>query len=159
MIHQRPLNAREISALPAGLVAAMPEGVVLIDAHHPLSKLSLTVRGYAVILVRGKRIFWPGLREDLSRDPRDLSLLAHELVHVWQYQTGMTLLSYALRDVILRLGTYNYRLKPGKAFTAYGYEQQASMMEDWMRLQAGLPLRHGKGAVDSGALQAIVPFL
>jgi hypothetical protein len=159
MIHQRPLTLSERTALPSGLVAAMPEDIVLVGAHHPLSQLSLYLRGYSVILVRGHRVFWPGLPADLSRDPRDLSVLAHELVHVWQYRTGMTLFRYIVRDVLLRLGQYAYRLKPGKAFTAYGYEQQAAMMEDWMRLRAGLPLRWGRGAVDMAALRAIVPFV
>ncbi len=159
MIHQRALSPREIAALPKGLIDAVPDDVVLVDAHHPLSNLSRIVRGYAVILVRGKRIFWPGVPPDMSQDPCDLSVLAHELVHVWQYANGMTLFSYIVRDVILRLGRYAYRLKPGKAFSTYGYEQQAAMMEDWMRLHAGLAVRHGAGAVDMAALQAIVPFL
>jgi len=159
MTHQRTLTTNEIDALPKRLVSALPDDVVLVDAHHPLSKLSLAFRGHAVILVRGTRVYWPGLPADVSRNPQNLSVLAHELVHVWQYQEGMTLLRYILRDVILRLGQYAYHLQPGKVFTAYGYEQQAAMVEDWVRLRAGLPVRFGKGTVDMAALQAIVPFL
>jgi hypothetical protein len=159
MIHHRPLTAAECRALPPGLLAVVPAGeVVLIARHHPLSLLSQTLRGYALIVVRGRRIFWPGLTADMSQDAGRLSVLAHELVHVWQYETGMTLLKYVWRDVILRQGRYRYRLQPGKAFTAYGYEQQAAMLEDWVRLGAGMNVHWGHG-VESDALEAVVPFL
>ena len=102
----RPLTAAERAALPPGLVAVMPEDVALRNQHHPFSHLSRWLRGYAVILVRGRTIFWPNLGDDLSRSPVMLSVLAHELVHVWQYGTGMTLLSYIWRDVIIRRGRY-----------------------------------------------------
>ena len=155
----RSLTPGETAALPPGLVAAVDvAGVELVGAHHPLSRLSRAVRGYAVILVRGRRIFWPGLAEDLSGDPRAMAILGHELVHVWQYATGMTLVRYILRDVIARQGRYVYELKAGKPYTAYGYEQQAAMVEDGMRLDAGLGARWGKG-IDKAALEAIVPFL
>ncbi len=157
---QRPLTASEIAALPPGLVAAVPvEHVRLIGRHHPLSRLSQTFRGYALIVVRGRRIFWPNLSDDLSREPGTLSVLAHELVHVWQYETGMTLFSYILRDVVARLGRYAYRLRPGKPYRAYGYEQQAAMMEDWVRLRHGLFAHYGRHGVDLRQLAAIVPFV
>lgn len=165
MTDHRALTTAEIAALPAGLVAVVPvRDVVLINAHHPLSLLSQTLRGYALIVVRGHRIFWPGLTPDMSGDHARLSVLAHELVHVWQYETGMTLLTYIWRDVISRLGRYAYRLTPGKVFTAYGYEQQAAMMEDWVRLRYGLFAHYGRpnlpgGRVDMAALEAVVPFL
>ncbi len=156
----RPLTPAEIAALPPRLVAAVDVGgVELVNAHHPLSRLSRAFRGYALIVVRGQRVFWPDLGGDMSGDRVRMSILGHELVHVWQYARGMNLLSYVWRDVILRLGRYDYRLVPGKAYVAYGYEQQAAMVEDWMRLEAGLAVRHGRGGIDKAALEAIVPFL
>lgn len=165
MTEHRALTAAECRALPPGLVAAVPaREIVLIAAHHPLSLLSQTLRGYALIVVRGRRIFWPGLVADMSQDARRLSVLAHELVHVWQYETGMTLFKYVRRDVVGRLGRYAYRLRPGKAFTAYGYEQQAAMMEDWVRLRHGLFAHYGRpnlagDSIDMAALEDVVPFL
>jgi len=165
MIHHRALTAAEIQALPPGLLAAVPSGeVVLIAAHHPLSLLSQTLRGYALIVVRGRQIFWPGLVADMSGDAGRLSVLAHELVHVWQYETGMTLVKYLWRDVIRRLGRYAYRMQPGKPFTAYGYEQQAAMMEDWVRLRHGLFAHYSRPnipgeSIDMATLEDIVPFL
>ncbi len=160
MIHHRALTAAECAALPPGLLAVVPAAeVTLINAHHPLSLLSQALRGYALIVVRGRRIFWPDLAADMSGDVRKLSVLAHELVHVWQYETGMTLPKYVWRDVIGRLGRYAYRLKPGKPFTAYGYEQQAAMMEDWVRLRHGLFAHYSRHGIDMATLEAVVPFL
>lgn len=160
MSNHRVLTAAEIAGLPPGLVAAIDVAEVeLVDAHHPLSRLSQALRGYAVILVRGRRVFWPGLPVDLSNNPLLMSVLGHELVHIWQYRTGMNLLIYILRDVIARMGRYAYRIVPGKPYRAYGYEQQAAMVEDWMRLRAGHGPRHGPAGLDTATLEAIVPFL
>lgn len=157
---QRPLTASEIAALPPGLVAAVPiDRVRLIDRHHPVSRLSQAFRGHALIVVRGLHIFWPGLPGDLSRDREQLAILGHELVHVWQYCGGMTLFHYLMRDIVCNLGRYNYRLRAEKPFEAYAFEQQAAMMEDWMRLQGGREIRFGQGAIDAKALAAVVPFL
>ncbi len=159
-LNQRPLTPAEIAALPAGLVAAVPVSKVrLVDRHHPVSRLAQVFRGHALIVVRGLHIFWPGLPADLSRDKDQLAILGHELVHVWQYCGGMTLLHYLLRDMVCNLGRYNYRLEPEKAFKDYAFEQQAAMMEDWMRLQGGRMIRFGQGPVDANALAAKVPFL
>ncbi|HTN39945.1 MAG TPA: hypothetical protein VLZ84_02260, partial [Asticcacaulis sp.] len=97
-------------------------------------------------------VFWPHLPADLSGSPVAMSLLAHELVHVWQYETGMTLWLYILRE----RGHYHYRID-GRPYTEYGYEQQAAMIEDWMRLRSGLAPRYSK--VDIPALVAILPFV
>ncbi len=156
--YSRPLSAAECAALPPGLLAAVPDDVLLKARPHPLSHVSRWLRGYAVILVRGTTIFWPNPPRDMSRNPALLSVLAHELVHVWQYRTGMTLLSYFLRDVLIHRGRYEYELIPGKPYCDYGYEQQAAMMEDWVRLLHGLPLRYGKDiAMDD--LTRLLPFV
>ena len=154
MIPFRHLTPAEIDALPPGLVAVVPvAGVRLIGRHHPVSWLARLVGRGPQIVVRGRRIFWPGLEADFSASPLHMSLLAHELIHVWQYENGMTLWRYVLRE----RGRYAYRVD-GRAFTEYGYEQQAAMVEDWMRLRAGLGARWG---VNAGAenLTATIPFL
>lgn len=157
---RRSLTPAEIAALPAGLAAAVDMAEVeLVAGHHPLSRLSQALRGYALIVVRGRRVFWPGLTGDMGGDRLRMTVLGHELVHVWQYANGMTLLSYGLRDVIGRMGRYAYRLVAGKPYAAYGYEQQAAMVEDWMRLKAGLAPNHGPADLDAAALEAVVPFL
>jgi hypothetical protein len=156
---KRSLTPAERAALPQGLVAALPDGIVLVNAHHPLSHLSRIFRGFAVILVRNKTIYWPGLIDDMSCDPAHLSLLAHELTHVLQYQAGMTLWRYIWRDVIGNLGRYSYRLETGKPFDAYAFEQQAAMVEDWVLMSHGLPQRHGAFGTTRKALADLVPIL
>lgn len=149
----RRLTHGEISALPDGLMAALAgEVIVLIGAPHPLARLARWLGIGNLILVRGRRIYWPDLPPDLSRDASALSVLAHELTHVWQYQTGMTLWRYLRRE----RGQYRYHLSD-KAFTAYGYEQQAAMVEDWVRLSLGLEPRWGE-AVNLNWLKSVIPF-
>lgn len=55
----------------------------------------------------------------------------HELVHVWQFQTGGHL---ALRRP--PFARYDYDVVPGRPFHRYGIEQQARMVEDAFRARA-----------------------
>lgn len=61
-------------------------------------------------------------------------LLAHELVHVWQWQnralTGYRPIKAALESV-LRRDPYFYVPGKGGGFLDYGFEQQASLVEDY----------------------------
>ncbi|ESQ87199.1 hypothetical protein ABAC460_20725 [Asticcacaulis sp. AC460] len=128
-------------------------GVELIRAHLWVSWLAMLIGRGAQIVVRGRRIFWPHLPADVSSDPALLAVLAHELTHVWQYANGMTLWRYILRE----RGRYDYTLDD-RPFVEYGYEQQASIVEDWVRLRAGLVSRHSQRIVSVGRLADVVPF-
>lgn len=151
---QRPLTPTEIDALPVGLIAAVPVGTVrLLAREHPVSRLARLIGRGPLIVVRGQRIFWPDLSDDLSARPETLALLAHELTHVWQYANGMTFWSYLWRE----RGRYHYALTEDKPFAAYGYEQQAAMVEDWVRDLNGLPPRRGSVG-DAQHLPDILPF-
>ncbi len=148
----RRLNAAETEALPSGLVRAVPiEHVWLKDREHPVSGLRRLLGLEPVIVVRGRQIFWPGLPADLSTTSQNLSLLAHELTHVWQYENGMTLLGYLWRE----RGRYAYDVGP---FDTLGYEQQAAMVEDWVRLRCGIDVRYSCSPVDRAALEVLIPF-
>ncbi|CAL4868606.1 hypothetical protein MMA231_02894 [Asticcacaulis sp. MM231] len=154
MSHTRRLTVDEINALPAGLAAVIPlDRVRLVSRHHWVSWLAQLIGRGTQIVVRGRKVFWPRLLPDVSAHPLAMSLLAHELVHVWQYENGLTLWRYILRE----RGQYHYCID-GRAYTDYGYEQQAAMVEDWMRLRAGLKPRYGDG-VDIQGLEALVPFV
>jgi hypothetical protein len=57
----------------------------------------------------------------------------HEMVHVWQRQSGRNLI--VARPPLAR---YRYTLRPGKAFARYGIEQQACIVADaYRRREAG----------------------
>jgi len=72
----------------------------------------------------------------------DAMLLAHELVHVWQWQnraiTGYHPLKAALEHVG-RPDPYLFDTATSGAFLDYGYEQQAAMMEELVCCQALAP--------------------
>ncbi len=93
-------------------------------------------RGRAIAL--GNHVFLP------ARCEGDLAVLAHELTHCAQYQSGGALRYFGrgaaaqCRELLHRgLGLcespYAYRLEDGKAFDAYGMEQQGQIVEDAFR--------------------------
>jgi peptidoglycan hydrolase-like protein with peptidoglycan-binding domain len=69
---------------------------------------------------------------------RDFSILIHELGHVWQYQKGSSVLGLACSAID---GDYDYggeqglrdALAHGKAFSDFGYEEQAQILQDYYR--------------------------
>ena len=85
--------------------------------------------------------------EDFADQPLPWrALFVHELTHCWQVQTGLNL--------VLRrppFARYRYVLKPGKAFAAYGIEQQASIVEHAYRAR--------EGNRPDPALEALLPFM
>lgn len=62
-------------------------------------------------------------------------ILAHELVHVWQWQnrdkTGYAPWR-AFREGVTSFDPYVYDISRQKPFAEYGYEQQARILEDWL---------------------------
>lgn len=157
---QRTLSPAEIvlarSVFGGGLNAGR---VRIVQEEHPASVAARLIgRGHQFV-VRGDRIFAPPSKEARCADYCAQSVewaavLAHELTHVWQYQHG--LLS-ALRYVLSGDWRYAYTLEPKRHFIDYGFEQQASMVEDYVLLTNGKPARHGRG-VDAAAIKRLLPF-
>lgn len=123
----RTLTEVERELLPPPLAAGVDFSAVRIlgRAHNPYAALM------RISVVRGSRIFWPGAPDEATT-LLERAHLAHELVHVWQYQalkrTGIELLLSRV---------YRYRLDPARTFRSYGYEQQAAIIEDYVRLCGG----------------------
>ena len=73
---------------------------------------------------------WP----QAARFPQAL-VLAHELVHVWQWQnrrmTGYRPARAALESVT-SMDPYFYVPGPGATFLKFGFEQQAALLEDYL---------------------------
>lgn len=86
------------------------------------------------------------LREDLYRDDMlegypevlplaDAMLLAHEMVHAWQWQNRGVTGYHPLRAAFEHVGSadpYLFDLGTETDFLAYGYEQQGSIMEEYV---------------------------
>lgn len=73
--------------------------------------------------------------------PQRQAFFIHEMVHVWQHQTGVLaagVIGSAIIEIIGRAGDYDsaypYVLEEAKDLTEYGLEQQASIVEDYFRL-------------------------
>jgi hypothetical protein len=73
---------------------------------------------------------------------QDVALLAHELVHVWQYQNRATT-GYSLDKLIdehRQFGdtVYDFQtpLDPRKSFSSYRFEQQGAIVQEWVLLAA-----------------------
>lgn len=90
---------------------------------------------------------------DFSRGWAEMAWLIHELVHVWQYQTGVWVI---LRGLWER--TYQYgALDPTRPLRRYGIEQQAAIVEDWFRIVRGQ--RPWRGTGSTADYRAVIPFL
>ena len=148
-VAERGLTPSEVAAIPRAFrdVLPLPHIRLVARAHNPFALRK--------ILVRGRTIYWPDTPGELSRDARTLSLLFHELAHVWQYETGrLSALGY-----ITDPANWKYRYAPGGPFDSYGTEAQADLIEDWCRLQSGLPPHRFEGAsLHTDWLETVVPF-
>lgn len=157
---QRTLSPAEIVLARTVFAGSLNAGRVrIVHEEHPASVAARLIgRGHQMV-VRGDRIFAPpsaGARSNdyCAQGVEWSAVLAHELTHVWQYQHG--LLS-ALRYVLSGDWRYAYTLQPGRHFLDYGFEQQASMVEDYVLLTNGKPARHGH-SVSAPAIKAVLPF-
>lgn len=90
---------------------------------------------------------------DFSGTWHDMAWLIHELVHVWQHQTGVPVI---LRGLWERRYAYD-ALDPAKPLEGYGIEQQAAIVEDWFRRTRGVPAWRGAGS--EADYRAVIPFL
>jgi len=76
-------------------------------------------------------------------DPKKQSVFIHELVHVWQHQnrvlsTPKEAIRETLRHKFNYQKSYHYTLIRKRDLTAYGFEQQAAIVQDYFLLS-----RHG----------------
>ena len=63
----------------------------------------------------------------------DKGLFIHEMVHIWQHQSGIYL--PLARHPFCR---YGYDLRPGQSFSRYGIEQQAEIVRHAFLLRRGV---------------------
>ena len=144
----RPLTDGERASLTPGLAQALDAAGVepLIVARAALpARIAALWRGGVPILTWGPRIFWPRVPRDLSQSPR-MAILQHELQHVLDYATGaLTPLGYVANP---RNWTYSYRLGEASAWSRFGAEQRAQIVEDYWRLErAGQAADHHRRVI------------
>lgn len=90
-------------------------------------------------------------RDDFATAPLALQgLFVHELVHVWQHQSGIFL--PLQRHPFCR---YGYAIEPGRPFARYGIEQQAEIVRHAFLLRSGAEL---PGAAPLATYEALLPF-
>jgi hypothetical protein len=151
----RPLTLGEWSALSPGLAKALEEAGArpqVVPAAHPGAMVAGLWRGGAPVLTRGDKIFWPGAGDDFAKPGHDkaMSILQHELQHVLEYAQGQ--LSAATYLTGPHNWSYDYKLTPGCAWTDFGAEQRASIVEDLFWLERG-----GDG-VKLAAYRGLIPW-
>lgn len=107
----------------------------------PSDEPTFTARTAGIVLGQTVNVRPDYYLEDYTRNDRgEMSLtaamyLAHEVTHVWQWQnrdlTGYHPLKAAREHVTIE-DPYLFDDGPGRAFLDYGYEQQASLVEEFI---------------------------
>ncbi|TCP66398.1 type IV secretion protein Rhs [Sphingomonas sp. PP-CE-1G-424] len=83
---------------------------------------------------------------DFSITPSAMSLLIHELAHVWQIQSGVWLKMTRLFEG----GVYDYgELSLERKLQSYTVEQQASIIADWYLTRHRLKTQHGTASPET----------
>jgi hypothetical protein len=85
-----------------------------------------------------------------ASDLDDQALFIHEMVHVWQHQSGLSLI--LRRHPFCR---YEYAFEPGRAFARYGIEQQAEIVRHVFLMRQGRRIADKPPLAE---LEAILPF-
>ncbi len=133
---QRPLTEQETQHIPQFIAKSIALPNIRI-VNRPWTWLTPP----RITVARGYNIFWPGAPRD-AVTVAQIAHLVHEVVHVWQYKhLGVGMYSWRWLD-----RRYGYLLRGGEDFLRFGLEQQASIIEDMVRLQNGLPHRHARNA-------------
>ena len=104
-------------------------------------------------------------RADYSNADADLqAFFIHEMVHVWQHQTGVLkagVIGSAIMEMIGHVGdyaaAYSYSLDGAKDLTDYGLEQQAAIVEDYVRLtRLGIKVLHAAPPVSRALYEEVL---
>jgi hypothetical protein len=82
-------------------------------------------------------------KDDYSYRVTDLSFLAHELTHVYQYQHGTRVW---LRGLFERFYKYGDLTNTKKTLSDFNIEQQGAIVEDYVRLVHGAKPFRGTGS-------------
>ena len=146
----RPLTAGEIDLAQS----MFGDAIDVAPVRVVLGKWAFFQPRDVVMSPRGRIHFHPhgtAYRDDFSHaDLGEQGLFVHEMVHIWQHQSGIFL---PLRRV--PWARYDYAVKPGWELRKYGLEQQAEIVRHAFLLghDALIP-----GAPPLQQLKTILPF-
>lgn len=130
-----PLTLRRLTPGERALAAEV-FGQALDTGRVRLFVLPLWSRAF---VPNGRLVVWPAAAaaEDFAQAPLFLqSQLIHELVHVWQAQTGVNLLAAKLKAGDGE-ASYAYDLADGRPFHALNIEQQAMVVQHRFMAERG----------------------
>lgn len=130
---KRKLNKNELIILKSLYFNTIDYDKVELSNQHFFSKL---LKNYSGIVFDNTIIFTKRTyREDFSLNIQSMSLLVHEICHVWQYQNldyrwykaGLEHLKFGKR-------TYKYNIYEHNKLTDFRFEQQGEIMSDYYKL-------------------------
>jgi predicted P-loop ATPase/GTPase len=107
------------------------DNIIITDQHffsYMLKKYSAVVFDNTIVFSKKK------YKNDFSKSIVDITLLIHEVCHVWQFQN----LNYrwykaAYEHIMFIESPYQYKISDKKKLTDYKYEQQGEIMADFFR--------------------------
>jgi hypothetical protein len=165
-IKNRSLNAAEIALATQVFGTTVPYDHVKLTNLKGLGGVEFTVPGVGTdILVN----FGDGFDDAIHHTApergytQDGQLLIHELTHAWQIANGGSEPDYYWRAAMAKLAgrsAYNYG-SPGPAWSKFGLEQQATIVEEWAVGTEGratvTPIR-GRDAAPLAGMQENDPY-
>ncbi|NPA45485.1 MAG: hypothetical protein GXO49_08120, partial [Chlorobi bacterium] len=129
---KRNLTNNELSILKSLYYNEVNYNKVIITNEHFFSKI---LNSYSGIVFDNTIVFTAkSYKDDFSKTTSDMSLLVHEMCHVWQYQN----LNYrwykaGVEHIKFGKATYLYDISEHKKLTDFRFEQQGEIMADYFR--------------------------
>jgi len=131
---KRKLTEKEISVLKELYYDEIDYSKVVITNEHLFSKI---LKKFSGIVFDNTIVFTrTGYKDDFTTCISDITLLIHEMCHVWQFQN----LKYrwykaGIEHIKYAGSTYGYQITDHKRIIDFRFEQQGEIMADYYRLR------------------------
>jgi hypothetical protein len=128
----RKLNTEELRILKSLYQNSLDFEKIKISNEHIFSYL---LKKYSAIVFDNTIIFSKQkYKDDFSRTLGDMSLLVHEVCHVWQFQNlNYRWFKAGFEHIKYKSNTYKYKITDHKKLTDFRFEQQGEIMADYYR--------------------------
>jgi hypothetical protein len=130
---KRKLNPRELEILKSIYFDEIDYQLVIITNEHLFSHL---LKKFSAIVFDNTVVFTKkSYTDDFSKSIYEMSLLVHEMCHVWQYQNlKYRWFNAGYEHVKFKDKTYEYRISDHTILTDFRFEQQGEIMADYYKL-------------------------